>query len=625
MKIISSIILLALLPGVSLGGYYSVEDIENAYHLNLINEEVYNKLLDLYEEKLDINKATYEELLFLPELNKYQAYNIIEYRRVFGFFRQPEELLKVEGINQEDFAALKIFITTENQVAESWDNILKLKTQHASNTGDYQLAHYRVKNPWRKLTAAVVLEENSRYENYRLNNYYAYHGSWKNKARINKYYLAWEPAKLINKIYLGDYLLGFGQGLTLNITGRASAAGIYPGDLTQQLNYYKTQGTWRGAAVALQQDYLNETLFYSNKRNPYYGFSIENLPGRKFLENYYREELAGFNASGFLFTETEVAVTYFASRRYLKGNDIWRYPPDDHNFSVYGTNFSTYLGQVNFAGELSKVAGYGQAMFAQATANFGRLSGSASFRSYDDDYYNPHAGSYSRHYPLNIFKCRDEKGNLIKLRWLANDILNLDFHYDQYSHRGRVYWDYGAQNYKVVYGNTVIDREIFGACRLSPSEQVAVNTTMRYNDRNIYKDVKGDKITTSVALVYQPEKRIQTLIKYYVRKYLNDRNTFYPEDYIVTRLAYRITTFWQIKGEVKYRKFSLYRDNSGVREYFLETKYKIKHGIDLKARYNNIYKPGGILLIESDDEADLLSYNDAYLQDKFSAELVLQW
>jgi len=62
-------------------------------------------------EKVDINTATVEELQSLPGIDQELAQNIIDYREANGPFGSVEELISVEGIDNEKLDALREQIT----------------------------------------------------------------------------------------------------------------------------------------------------------------------------------------------------------------------------------------------------------------------------------------------------------------------------------------------------------------------------------------------------------------------------------------------------------------------------------------------------------------------------------
>ena len=106
--------------------------------------------------------------------------------------------------------------------------------------------------------------------------------------------------------------------------------------------------------------------------------------------------------TAYILGETELGVTSYYSTRQAKGPDPWRYPPQENDLLVYGAHVSTYLGRYNICAETGKVKDHGKALFLESSTDLGNINFSASFRDYDYDYYNPHAGSYSLHYPQSL-------------------------------------------------------------------------------------------------------------------------------------------------------------------------------------------------------------------------------
>ena len=64
-------------------------------------------------DKININTATAEELRELPGIGAVLSERIVSYREGCGGFKTIEEIMKVSGIGEKKFAAMRDFICTE--------------------------------------------------------------------------------------------------------------------------------------------------------------------------------------------------------------------------------------------------------------------------------------------------------------------------------------------------------------------------------------------------------------------------------------------------------------------------------------------------------------------------------
>jgi comEA protein len=67
----------------------------------------------VYMRKININTASSEELMDLPEIGEVLAGRIIDYRKANGAFKKAEDIMKVGGIGEKTFEKIKDLITTE--------------------------------------------------------------------------------------------------------------------------------------------------------------------------------------------------------------------------------------------------------------------------------------------------------------------------------------------------------------------------------------------------------------------------------------------------------------------------------------------------------------------------------
>jgi len=61
-------------------------------------------------EKVDINNASYQELLSLPGIGESIAQRIIRYREKYGGFKNKRELLKIKGIGKKRLSQIESLI-----------------------------------------------------------------------------------------------------------------------------------------------------------------------------------------------------------------------------------------------------------------------------------------------------------------------------------------------------------------------------------------------------------------------------------------------------------------------------------------------------------------------------------
>ena len=61
-------------------------------------------------KKIDLNSATFEDLMELPRIGPVMARRIIEWRQIEGKFSCPEDLKKVKGIGTKTYEKLSPFI-----------------------------------------------------------------------------------------------------------------------------------------------------------------------------------------------------------------------------------------------------------------------------------------------------------------------------------------------------------------------------------------------------------------------------------------------------------------------------------------------------------------------------------
>jgi competence protein ComEA len=64
-------------------------------------------------EKVNINKASVQEIAQLDRIGLKYAERIVQYRQEYGLFEKPEDIMKVRGIGPKTFETNKDRITIE--------------------------------------------------------------------------------------------------------------------------------------------------------------------------------------------------------------------------------------------------------------------------------------------------------------------------------------------------------------------------------------------------------------------------------------------------------------------------------------------------------------------------------
>lgn len=101
-----------------LGGYCKIEQLKDVYGMT---DELYNKIspkfsIDINKiQKININTATYKEIISHPYFDKTLTKSIIDVRGFNGNFNSIDELIKFKLIDKEKFEIIKDYISIENK------------------------------------------------------------------------------------------------------------------------------------------------------------------------------------------------------------------------------------------------------------------------------------------------------------------------------------------------------------------------------------------------------------------------------------------------------------------------------------------------------------------------------
>ena len=96
-----------------LGGFYSVKQLGEVYGIDSLKFERLKERFIIDDDliqKIDLNKATFEDLKRHPYLSYKQMNAIIQFRRQHGFFKSIDDLKKIAILNEEIIRKIEAYI-----------------------------------------------------------------------------------------------------------------------------------------------------------------------------------------------------------------------------------------------------------------------------------------------------------------------------------------------------------------------------------------------------------------------------------------------------------------------------------------------------------------------------------
>ncbi len=372
-----------------------------------------SKLLDFLEKleqnPYDLNSVTFKELELIPFLNSVTAQRIIDYREKNNSFKSKRELLKVDGVNENLYEEIKIYLIVRKLKTDIQKN--DYNEQRDLSTNRYKLIkniEFRYRSRFQQELQPKAGYLNGEYSGSRAKLYnqisfvnfnkdYALKGNITiekdpgetNLTDFNSAFLEVKNYKFIKSAIIGDYSLNFGQGLGM-WSSYSFSKGNIPVDpikkKSEGIDSYNSAGEvqfFRGAAsqLNLSRDY-NLFVFFSDN---YLDASIDTtLDEAKsiYYDGYHRtaselsrkhsikERLAG---GRFLFDNNalRLGVTYW-NARFSKPfaadstTQLFNFTGDKAN--MLSADYDVIYKNINFYGEIARsdngaVAGIGNFHF----------------------------------------------------------------------------------------------------------------------------------------------------------------------------------------------------------------------------------------------------------------------
>jgi hypothetical protein len=449
--------LLALLGALPLSAV-EAEDLESQFEQDAegsSDSDHLEWLLFLEKHPLDMNQATVPELTALPYLSSEEATAIVTYRERIGKFEKTDDLLKVEGLDADQVNLLKRYLTVAPLSPPHFhaEASLKLKRQTPRPTGFSALedsSRYLGNDLW--LRNGIRL---SYGESYRL-----ILGTFKGSGEPSYADAVvagaeWKTGS--TRLLLGNYALGFGQGLAfgrLHGFSRFSGKLAPSGQSVQALRLYQasTPGTaFFGLAGQASMGSFTFTAFGSRQaldatRDPQTG-SVRTILttgehrslDEKAKQAVLREEMGGGRLEWARRERLSLGVTGCASRDNPslspERNERRVYDFRGARNSVLAADGEITLGKSRFFAEAGQSYGGGNAGVLGGLWAHRPWAFSLTAWHYDPDFHNRYSNGPCHSEP------RNETGALLMGKGRLPTRTRLFGYYEGYRHPWRRYYE----------------------------------------------------------------------------------------------------------------------------------------------------------------------------------------
>ncbi|OFX23016.1 MAG: hypothetical protein A2033_16395 [Bacteroidetes bacterium GWA2_31_9] len=415
-----------------------IEEIASNTDEELDYTTIYEELTQFYNDPLNLNSATKEELDKLQALNDFQINSLINYRTKFGNLLSLYELQLVYGFDVDDIKKIAPFVTVEAvktknklnfaRVLNYGSNQLFLKSQRVietqkgylpETTNGYLGSPYKIYTRYKfnyknQISAGFTAEKDPGEEFFK--------GTQKNGFDYYTAHLQINNIGIFKTISLGDYQVGFGQGLVIN-SGMSYSKSSYVMNIKKKGQGIKKYSSadenlfMRGAGTTLRFKNLDFSAFYSQKKIDA-NVSIQDTISEEVIE------VSSFQNTGYHTTLSELADKHTIQENVMGGNltynrekfnigltylnyffdaeltkDLKPYQTFDFigtNNSNLGFNYQFVLKGINFFGEIAASENNAIAYLNGAVMYIApQVSVSVLQRNYSRDYQSYYGKAFS--------------------------------------------------------------------------------------------------------------------------------------------------------------------------------------------------------------------------------------
>ncbi len=588
------------------------------------SSELLEYIEQLLDNPVDLNNATIQGLLVIPNLSPADAQKIVEHRSSTGRFFSLLELNAVDGLNEETIRRIKPFLTigakrTDEPPGDKIQSIpfknfisirsrLQFDLQDRKGFIDKKYAGSKYKT-YTRIAGA--------YDLFQFSGISEKDPGEKSAVDFLSFSLSLSDYRFISKAAAGDYYIEFGQGLAMwgpyGFSKGSEATSTIIRKNRNIIPYTSADENrfFRGSAAELQFDQFLLSIYFSSK---HIDANIENglvfsLPRDGYhrtdseveKRNSLHERMIGskfayvlqnkFNAEFIIFNST-YSKEFSAKNAYsLKGK----------SFNFYSISFNALFGSLYLAGEAAYNGKY-TASILNAHAELGKnLRIILSFRNYDKGYANLYANGFGE-----STGTQNEIGFYAGMKWKTNYGM-ISFYFDQFKFPGPTFSNplpVSGNEFLINYRRNFSGVVEFNAFYIIENKEVTITQS---NKKDIFERFKK-RIRGDLTVLINPQVKIKSRLEilnlgYDLTKqsesgflsyhelrvmplqnlWLNCRIVFFQTDSYDSRV-------YQFENDLSGVMSNPPLFGKGIRWYFL-IKYEIFNKFFLTVKYSELYKP----------------------------------
>lgn len=415
--------------------------------------ELVEQLRALQQHPLDLNSATFDALMQLPQLSVRTANLIIRQRRQTGPFRAKSDLLRWQVVSQQEYDRIKDFVTVTTPAATKRGAVVAFRSRvqdFIDVPRGYQDGTYEGTKP--KLYNRLVFRFPGRIHGGILTEK---DSGEKDVADLKLFFLTFSP--LANsEIVVGDFQIEAGQGLVLwsPYGFSKSADAIYPIRRTARgLRGYTAadeNAAFRGIALQVKTGRSKVLAFASRAKRDATekGFSevstlgtsgLHRNPGETAKKDALSESAFGGRVQFFLTKRLRIGTTVYTStfdKRISPSDPVRRHFAfsGSHN-TVYGADVQWFTNSSEVFAEVARAKSGGLAGILGSILDFKHLKLAVHYRDYARDFQNLHAFAFAD----RNGKAQNERGYYLGLFYQPWRMTRINVYYDIFSRSWRTF------------------------------------------------------------------------------------------------------------------------------------------------------------------------------------------